>query len=329
MTKAQAPQITGAAEAAFARGLPTLARKVAVVIPCYNEESTVAGVVRGFRAALPEAEIYVYDNNSTDATAARATEAGALVRREMRKGKGNVMRRAFADVDADIFIMVDGDDTYDAAVAPQLIKRLIDDQLDMIVGARRHENANAYRPGHQFGNAMLTGIVSAVFDARIDDMLSGYRVMSKRFVKSFPALSRGFEIETELTVHALEVGAGIADMPTPYKERPEGSASKLNTIRDGVRILRFIARLVRDERPLEFFSALAGVLALAGILLAIPVAAEYMQTGLVPRLPTWVLSVFLVMVGFLSLACGLILDTVTHGRREARRVAYLAFPAPR
>ena len=304
------------------------APRVAVLAPCFNESVTIAKVVRDFRAALPNADIYVYDNASTDDTYVRAQEAGALVRSELRKGKGNVVRRMLADVSADIYVLVDGDDTYDAAAAPQLVTRLIERRLDMVIGLRRHTNTQAYRPGHVFGNWLLTSLVNWAFRARIGDMLSGYRVMTRRFVKSFPALSTGFEIETDLTVHALEMGVAIEEMPIPYRERPAGSVSKLNSIQDGVRIMRFVARLVREQRPIEFFTASALVLLLAGAVLGVPVIFEFLHTGLVPRQPTWLLAVSLGLLAFLSITCGLILDGVSVARREARRMAYLAFPEP-
>lgn len=298
--------------------------KVAVVVPCYNEEVTIGEVIRDFRQALPDCSVYVYDNNSTDKTAEVARAAGAIVRTERRQGKGHVVRRMFANVSADIYVMVDGDATYEAAAAPRLIEELLAGEHDMIVGARRHQEAAAYRPGHQFGNLVLTGLVAKIFNTDLDDMLSGYRVMTRRFVKSFPSLSSGFEIETELTVHALEIGASILELPTHYKERPPGSASKLRSFRDGFRIIRLIARLVRDERPIEFFGLSALLLAITSFVLALPIALEYFETGLVPRQPTWVAAVTLLAVAFLSLACGLILEGVAKNRREARRLAYLA-----
>ncbi len=301
---------------------------VAVLIPCYNEETAIASVVRDFRAALPGATIYVYDNNSSDRTVEVARAAGATVRHEPLQGKGNVMRRMFSDIEADVYVLVDGDDTYHAASAPQLVQRLWDDQLDMVNGARVTEIVAAYRPGHRFGNLLLTGIVANIFGSRIADMLSGYRVFSRRFVKSFPALSSGFETETELTVHALELRMPIAEIKTPYKDRPPGSHSKLNTIRDGIRILKTILILVKEERPMPFFSAIFAVLAAAAVILAWPVVTTYLHTGLVPRFPTALLSTGLMLMGFLSLTCGLILDTVTLGRREAKRMRYLSIPAP-
>lgn len=300
--------------------------QVAVMIPCLNEEAAIPKVVADFRQHLPEAVIFVYDNGSTDRTAEVAEAAGAIVRREPLKGKGNVVRRMFADIEADIFVLVDGDDTYHAASAPKLISKLIDESLDMINGAREDKSDAAYRRGHRFGNRMLTGLVASFFGERMGDMLSGYRIMSRRFVKSFPALASGFEIETELTVHALQTRLPIAEVATPYTERPPASSSKLRTIPDGIRILHLITRLIREERPLEFFSAMAGLLALVSILLAVPVVGEYFATGLVPRLPTAVLALGLMLVAFLSLACGLILATVTRGRMEAKRLHYLSIP---
>jgi glycosyltransferase involved in cell wall biosynthesis len=304
------------------------APRIAVLIPCFNEEAAIAKVVADFRAALPEAEIHVYDNNSTDLTAEVARAAGAVVRNEALQGKGNVVRRMFADVEADIYVLVDGDDTYEAAAAPRMVALLRDQGLDMVTGVRTGGGEAAYRRGHRFGNRVLTGLVAGVFGNRVSDMLSGYRVFSRRFVKSFPALAGGFETETEFTVHALELGMPIGEVPTAYKERPPGSASKLNTIRDGMRILRTILVLVKEERPLPFFGLAALALLLAGLGLFVPVLLTYLETGLVPRLPTALLSLGLVLLSFLSLACGLILETVTRGRKEAKRIAYLAIPGP-
>jgi glycosyltransferase involved in cell wall biosynthesis len=299
---------------------------VAVLIPCLNEEVAIQKVVSDFRDALPDARIFVYDNGSTDRTSAVARAAGAIVRREPLQGKGNVVRRMFADIEADIYVLVDGDDTYDAASAPAMIQRLIDDSLDMVNGAREEKSEAAYRRGHRFGNRLLTGLVARFFGERMSDMLSGYRIMSRRFVKSFPALATGFETETELTVHALELRMPIVELMTPYRERPAESASKLRTIPDGIRIMRLIMRLVREERPLEFFSLVAGLLALISVLLGIPLVIEFLNTGLVPRLPTAVLAMGLMLLSFLSLACGLILSTVTRGRAEAKRLHYLSIP---
>jgi glycosyltransferase involved in cell wall biosynthesis len=300
--------------------------QIAVLVPCLNEEAAVPRVVADFRKHLPQALIFVYDNGSTDRTVEVARQAGAIVRREPLKGKGNVVRRMFADIDADIYVLVDGDDTYHAASAPALIQRLVDDSLDMVNGAREEKSELAYRRGHRFGNRLLTGLVAKFFGERMTDMLSGYRVFSRRFVKSFPALATGFETETELTVHALELRLPIAEVMTPYRERPPASSSKLRTIPDGIRIMRLIMRLVREERPLEFFSSVAALLAVTSIVLAIPVVADYLRTGLVPRLPTAVLSTGLMLLGFLSFACGLILSTVTRGRMEAKRLHYLDIP---
>jgi hypothetical protein len=302
---------------------------VAVLIPCYNEEAAIGRVVKDFRAALPDAVIYVYDNNSRDRTAAVAAEAGAIVRHENLQGKGNVVRRMFADVEADVYVMVDGDDTYHAASAPTLVHRLLSEQLDMVNAARVTQVEAAYRPGHRFGNLMLTALVTFVFGKRTADMLSGYRVFSRRFVKSFPTMVVGFEIETELTVHALELGMPITEIATPYKDRPPGSVSKLSTFKDGFRILFMIGKLVKEERPLESFSITAGILALMSIILAMPLFVTFFETGAVPRLPTAVLSTGLMILAFLAVACGLILETVTRGRREMKRMAYLMHPAPR
>ncbi len=301
---------------------------VAVILPCYNEAAAIAQTVADFRAALPGAAIYVYDNNSSDATREIAAAAGAIVRTERMQGKGNVVRRMFADVDADIYVMADGDATYDAAAAPDLVKLLIDEQLDMVVGARKSEVEAAYRRGHRLGNAMLTGMLARLFGRSFSDILSGYRVFSKRFVKSFPVLSSGFEIETEISVHALELRMPVAERVTAYAARPEGSVSKLNTYRDGWRILNTIMTLFRYERPLLFFGAIGGLLGLAAIILAVPLIITFLDTGLVPRLPTAVLSTGLVILAFLNGFCGLILDTVVRGRREVRRLAYLGFSAP-
>ena len=301
--------------------------RIAVLVPCYNEERTIADVVAGFRAALPMAEIYVYDNNSRDRTVEVARAAGAIVRGETLQGKGNVVRRMFADIEADAYVMVDGDNTYHAPSAPTLVGKLLDERLDMVVGARVDTEVAAYRPGHRFGNKMLTGFVAQLFGERFKDILSGYRVFSRRYIKSFPALAKGFETETELTVHALELRMPVAELPTPYGARPEGSASKLNTYRDGLRILMLILRLFREERPLQFFGYCFIALFAMSLAISVPVVVTYLQTGLVPRLPTAVLATGTMLLAFLSLMCGLILDTVTRGRRELRRLAYLAIPA--
>ncbi len=302
--------------------------RVAVIFPCYNEAASIGDCVRRFREVLPEATIYVYDNNSTDQTRAVAAAAGAIVRGETLRGKGNVMRRMFSDVEADIYVMADGDNTYDPDSAPKLIDRLVADNLDMVVGARIEQHDAAYRAGHRTGNFLLTWFVGFLFGSRFTDMLSGYRVFSRRFVKTFPALSEGFDIETELTVHTLLLNIPVAELPTPYGARVEGSVSKLNTYRDGVRILRAIVSLFRDERPLAFFSIVGFIMAALAIWLIIPVIETFLQTGLVPRLPTAILSASLMVLAFLNLACGLILDTVSQGRREQKRLAYLRYTAP-
>jgi glycosyltransferase involved in cell wall biosynthesis len=302
--------------------------RVAVLIPCFNEAVALPAVIAGFRDALPDATIHAYDNNSTDGTAAVAHAAGARVGTETHQGKGHVVRRMFADIDADIYVLVDGDGTYDAAAAPALIAKLCAETLDMVTATRVEQARAAYRPGHRFGNALLTGLVSQLFGAKLGDMLSGYRVFSRRFVKSFPALAGGFETETELTVHALQLGMPVGEIPCAYHERPAGSASKLRSFRDGARILRLIVMLMKDERPIPFFTTAAVVLFLAGLILGVPVVLEFLRIGLVPRLPTAILSACLVMLSFLSTACGLILDSVARGRRETKRLLYLAIPAP-
>ena len=301
---------------------------IAVLLPCYNEGAAIAQTVAGFRTAMPGAVVYVYDNNSSDSTAEIARAAGAIVRRERTQGKGNVVRRMFADVDADIYVMADGDATYDSASAPALVRHLLDEHLDMIVGSRVSEAELAYRRGHRFGNALLTGMLARLFGRSFTDILSGYRVFSRRFVKSFPSLSAGFEIETEISVHALELKMPCAEIPTPYFARPVGSASKLSTYSDGLRILRTIVTLYRIERPLLFFRTIALLLALVALVLAAPLGITYVDTGLVPRFPTAILATGLVILAALSFFAGLILDTVVHGRREVRRLAYLAHPAP-
>ena len=300
---------------------------IAVVIPCYNEAVAIAKVVADFRAALPQAQIHVFDNNSSDDTAAIATAVGANVHRVPMQGKGHVVRRMFADIDAEAYVMVDGDDTYDAAAAPAMVATLMDQGLDMVVGVREPISADVHRPGHAFGNALLSGFLSLLFGRPCADILSGFRVFSRRFVKSFPVLSSGFEIETELTVHALELRLPVLEHPTAFKERPHGSASKLNTFRDGARILLTMLRLFSAERPLLFYSLCACVLVLAAIVLAIPIVLTYAHTGLVPRFPTAILSTGLMLLAALSFFSGVILDTVTRGRREMRLLAYLAQPA--
>jgi glycosyltransferase involved in cell wall biosynthesis len=304
------------------------ASTIAVILPCYNEEAAIAQTVADFRASLPQAKIYVYDNNSSDRTAEVAGAAGAIVRTERMQGKGHVVRRMFADVEADVYIMADGDATYEAAAAPRLVRRLVEEQLDMVVGARKTEVEAAYRSGHRLGNALLTGILARLFGRSFNDILSGYRVFSRRFVKSFPVLSQGFEIETEISVHALELKMPVAEEVTEYSARPEGSESKLSTYRDGFRILRTMATLFRMERPVLFFGLIAGFLALTAVILAIPLAITYVETGLVPRFPTAILATGLIILSALNLFSGLILDTVVRGRRELRRLAYLGFSAP-
>jgi glycosyltransferase involved in cell wall biosynthesis len=300
--------------------------RIAVLVPCYNEEAAVATVVADFRKALPAATIYVYDNNSKDRTIAVARAAGAEVRSETHQGKGHVVRRMFADIDADVYLLVDGDATYDAPSAPAMIERLLSEHLDMVVGLRVDQSVAAYRPGHRTGNWMLTSFLASVFGQAFKDILSGYRVFSRRFVKSFPVLSDGFEIETELSVHALELALPVAEIATPYYARPEGSFSKLNTWRDGFRIVGTILRLYRSEKPLRCFTAIGVFLMLVAIGLAIPIVITYLAEGVVPRLPTAVLSTGLMIVAVLSISSGLVLDTVTRGRREMKLLAYLSQP---
>jgi len=302
--------------------------EIAVILPCYNEEAAIGKTVRDFRAALPTAKVYVYDNNSTDRTVDAARDAGAIVRSEMRQGKGNVMRRMFADVEADIYVLADGDDTYDASVAPALIKKLVEEGLDIITGRRVHSDAAAYRAGHLWGNRMLTGLTAVMFNVKLGDMLSGYRVMSRRFVKSFPFTAEGFGIETELTVHAVRLLMPMAEVDTAYKERPVGSVSKLSTYRDGFKILFTIAQMLREERPLLFFATIAVLFAAVSVAFGTSIVIEFARTGLVPRLPTAILATGLMLVAFLSLMSGLILDTVTRGRWANKRLAYLSMRGP-
>ena len=302
--------------------------RIAVLIPCYNEEAAIGQTVADFRAALPMATIYVYDNNSKDQTVARAKEAGAIVRSEPRQGKGAVVRRMFADIEADIYVLTDGDDTYDATVAPSLVQKLLDESYDIVSGRRIATAKDAYRAGHVLGNKLLTGLTALMFNVRLLDMLTGYRIMSRRFVKSFPVISTGFAIETELTVHAVRLLMPMVEIDTKYKERPEGSVSKLSTYKDGFKILFTIISLVREERPFIFFGALFGIFALLSLILGVPVVLEYLHTGYVPRLPTAVLAVALMLLAFLSLFSGLILDTVTRGRWELKRLSYLAITGP-
>lgn len=302
--------------------------RIAVILPCYNEAGAIVRTVEDFRRALPDADIYVFDNNSTDGSRELAAGAGAIVRRVAQQGKGHVVRRMFADIDADIYVMADGDATYEAAAAPRMVAAMLADNLDMVVGSRKSAVEEAYRRGHRFGNWALTSLLKQLFGRSFTDILSGYRIFSRRFVKSFPVLSAGFEIETEISVHALELAMPVSEIVTAYGARPEGSESKLSTWRDGWRILRTIITLYRIERPILFFGVIAALLALAGLILAEPLIVTYMQTGLVPRFPTAILVTGLMILATLSAMCGLILDTVVRGRREVRRLAYLAFRAP-
>jgi glycosyltransferase involved in cell wall biosynthesis len=307
--------------------MQTDALRIAVLLPCYNEEAAIAQTIAGFRAALPTAAIYVYDNNSADRTREVAAAAGAIVRTERMQGKGHVVRRMFADVEADIYVMADGDATYDAAAAPELVRRLVEDQLDMVVGARRSEVEEAYRRGHRLGNRLFTGLLARLFGRSFSDIFSGYRVFSRRFAKSFPALARGFETETEISIHALELAMPVGEIVTAYGARPEGSHSKLSTYRDGWRIFRTILHLFRIERPVLFYGSFGLFLAAIAIVISAPLAITYVETGLVPRFPTAILATGLMILAFMSFMCGLILDTVVRGRREVRRLHYLSLPA--
>lgn len=301
--------------------------RIAVLLPCRNEELTIGKVVSDFKKALPDAEIYVYNNRSTDNTVKEAESAGALVYHEHQPGKGNVVRRMFADIEADIYILADGDDTYEVDAVRGLIEKLVNEKLDMVVGTRRvaANTPEAYRPGHQWGNLFLTGFVQFLFGARLVDMLSGYRVFSRRFVKSFPALSNGFEIETELTIHTLELKIPFAEEPTLYGSRPPGSNSKLRTFTDGWRVLGTALLMFKEVRPFLFFGIFAIVLACISLGLATPVVIEFWETGLVPKFPTAILSASIMLLAFLSLTCGLILDSVARGRREVKRMIYLSY----
>ena len=302
--------------------------KIAVLLPCYNEEAAIGATIAGFRAALPGAIIYVYDNNSLDRTREVAAHAGAVVRTERQQGKGHVVRRMFADIDADVYVMADGDLTYDPTAAPAMVNLLLAEQLDMVVGTRRHEEKEAYRGGHVLGNKLFTGLLSRLFGRSFSDIFSGYRVFSRRFVKSFPVLSSGFEIETEISVHALELRMPVGEIETAYAARPEGSQSKLSTYSDGWKILKTILTLYRIERPVLFYGMIGALLVALAIILAVPLVATYLHTGLVPRQPTAILITGMVIVAVLCFFAGLILDTVTRGRREVRRLYYLSLEAP-
>lgn len=299
---------------------------IAILLPCYNEGAAIAQVVAGFKSVLPTAIVYVYDNNSTDNTMEEARKAGAIVRLEINQGKGNVLRRMFSDVEADIYIMADGDGTYDAQAAPEMIRLLVDNRLDVVLGVRKHKQAAAYRPGHVFGNKLLTGLVQLIFGKGFTDMLSGYRVMSRRYVKSFPALARAFETETEMCIHALDLKMPFGEVGTDYFERAEGTASKLRTFRDGFRILNMIMLFVKEIKPFLFFGSLSAFLFTLSLLLGIPLVFEYFETGLVPRLPTAVLSSAIMIISFLSFLCGTVLDSVSRGRKEQKRLFYLLQP---
>jgi glycosyltransferase involved in cell wall biosynthesis len=302
--------------------------RIAVLLPCFNEEAAIGATVAGFRDALHGASVYVYDNNSTDRTREVAASAGAVIRSENQQGKGRVVRRMFADIEADVYVMADGDLTYDPMAAPAMIELLLSQQLDMVVGTRRHEAQGAYRGGHIAGNKLFTRLLSGLFGRTFTDIFSGYRVFSRRFVKSFPVLSTGFEIETEMSVHALELRMPVGEVETRYLARPEGSQSKLSTFGDGWRILSTMATLYRVERPVLFYGSIGALLLIAALILSVPLVITYLQTGLVPRVPTAILVTGMTIIAVLCFFAGLILDTVTRGRREMRRLAYLALPAP-
>ena len=302
--------------------------RIAVLLPCYNEEAAIRATVSGFRGALPGAVVYVYDNNSTDRTREVAAEAGAVVRTERLQGKGHVVMRMFSDIDADVYVIADGDLTYDPKAAPRMVEMLLQEQLDMVVGTRRHSEKDAYRGGHVLGNRIFTGLLSGLFGRSFSDIFSGYRVFSRRFVKSFPVISSGFEVETEISVHALELKMPVGEIETTYLPRPEGSQSKLSTFSDGWRILRTIVTLYRVERPALYYGLIGAFLVALAILLAVPLVVTYLHTGLVPRLPTAILVTGIIIIAVLCFFAGLILDTVTRGRRELRRLAYLSLDAP-
>jgi glycosyltransferase involved in cell wall biosynthesis len=302
--------------------------RLAILLPCYQEEATIAETVAAFARARPDATIYVYDNNSTDRTAERAAEAGAVVRHETRQGKGNVVRRMFADIEADVYVLSDGDATYDASRVGDLISLVVEQKFDMVVGARVPQDATTHRAGHAFGNALFNRIADWVFGSEFKDIFSGYRAFSRRFVKSFPIITDGFEIETELTVHALDLRVPVAEIPIPFGKRPEGSASKLRTVRDGLRILWALLLLAKEVRPFAFFAFWGALAALLSLVLAYPLLVTFLKTGLVPRLPTAVLATGIALLAFLSLGCGIVLDSVSRGRHEMKRLRYLEIPAP-
>ena len=302
--------------------------RLAVLLPCYQEEATIAETVTAFARARPDAVIYVYDNNSTDRTAERALAAGAIVRRETRQGKGNVIRRMFADIEADVYVMSDGDATYDASRVGELIRLVVEEKFDMVVAARVPLEAGAMRTGHAFGNALFNRIADWLFGSEFTDIFSGYRAFSRRFVKSMPIVTDGFEIETELTVHAIDLRVPVAEIALPFGARPAGSASKLRTTRDGLRILWVLFLLAKEVRPFSFFAFWGALAAIVSLILAYPLLVTFVQTGLVPRLPTAVLATGIALLGFLSLGCGIVLDSVSRGRHETKRLRYLEIPAP-
>ena len=302
--------------------------RLAILLPCFQEEATIAATVGAFSQARPDAVIYVYDNNSTDRTAERAAAAGAIVRRERRQGKGNVIRRMFADIEADVYVMSDGDATYDASRVGELIRLVVEEKIDMVVAARVPRDGVAMRTGHAFGNALFNRVADWLFGSEFNDIFSGYRAFSRRFVKSLPITTEGFEIETELTVHAIDLRVPVAEIPLPFGNRPAGSESKLRTARDGLRILWALLILTKEIRPFSFFAFWGSLAAIVSLMLAYPLLVTFLQTGLVPRLPTAVLATGIALLGFLSLGCGIVLDSVSRGRHEVKKLRYLEIPAP-
>lgn len=301
---------------------------IAILIPCYNEEHAIAKVIKGFQSSLPSATIYVYDNNCTDKTPEIASQAGAIIRCETRQGKGHVVRRMFADIEADVYIMVDGDGTYDATYAPLMVETLLAGPCDMVTAIRDFKYSATYEKTNTYGTKALAFIVNKIFGGEIQDMFSGYRAFSRRFVKSFPMVSTGFEIETELTIHALELQMRTAEIEAPYFDREPGSRSKLRAFRDGFKVLFMIIRFIKEERPVQLFASLGAISALLSIGLGIPLVMTYLNTGLVPRIPTAILSSALMLLGFLGLIIGFILSAVTTARRETKRLSYLKVPPP-
>jgi glycosyltransferase involved in cell wall biosynthesis len=296
---------------------------IAVLLPCYNEGSAIYNVVKAFKDTLPTAQIYVYDNNSTDDTRHQAALAGAIVRQELRQGKGHVVRRMFSDIEADIYIMADGDGTYDTASAPLLIQLLLENELDMVVGTRREQTDSAHRTGHKLGNILFNWALKILFLSPFKDIFSGYRVFSRRFVKSFPALSAGFDIETEMSIHTLFNQIPFMEFETPFFDRAEGTESKLSTFKDGIKIMWRMVHLFKEYKPMPFFGGIGSVLGLTALVLGFPILREFLATGLVPRIPTALLCTGLSVTAMLSFVCGFILDSLCRMRKENMRLFYL------